>query len=111
MIGRRGLVQSAFTIKEIKELCRIDNLNVYMLKEEVENSYNEESLKEMMAGFSTFSRGIKRRSDYLKETCKIIENEEQLLEILNKKSKSKNLFLRYLLSPSELLDDGKEKLK
>lgn len=43
LVGRRGIVQSAFSIKEIKELCRIDNLNVYLMKDEFENSFNEES--------------------------------------------------------------------
>ena len=32
----------------------------------------------MKAGFSALSRGIKRRTDFVMEACKILENEEQI---------------------------------
>ena len=65
MVGRRGIVQSAFSIKEIRELSKIPQLKMYAFKNEVERGLNEESLLEMKPGTSPFSRGIKRRTEFL----------------------------------------------
>ena len=43
MIGRRGAVQSSFTIKEIREISRIPKLKVYAMFNEFKESFNEES--------------------------------------------------------------------
>lgn len=41
IVGRRGLVQSSFTIKEIREISRIEGVTLYGVKEEFEKSINE----------------------------------------------------------------------
>jgi hypothetical protein len=33
-------------------------------------------MEEMLPGFGATSRGIKRRTEFLKEVCKVIESEE-----------------------------------
>lgn len=48
------------------------------MREEFENSMNEHSRTEMGAGFSVLSRGISRRTDFIKDTCTFIDSEEQL---------------------------------
>ena len=76
VIGRRGLVQSSFTIKEIREVSRIKDVKLYGIKQEFEDSLNEQSEREMHADFSVHARGTKRRTDFLKETCTLVENED-----------------------------------
>lgn len=65
LVGRRGLIQSSFTIKEIREVSRIKDVKLYALKDEVEASLNEESMRETQADFSVHARGILRRSEFL----------------------------------------------
>jgi hypothetical protein len=76
IIGRRGVVQSAFTIKEIREISRIDKVQIYMFRNEFERSMTEASIEELGSGFSPFSRGWNRRTEFLKDACEFIENEE-----------------------------------
>ena len=76
IIGRRGVIQSAFSIKEIREISRIQNLQMYVFREEFDASINDASSVEIGAGFSPYSRGWYRRTEFLRETCKIVENEE-----------------------------------
>jgi hypothetical protein len=47
---------------------------MWVMKEEVEQSMNEMSNKEMSVGFSTYARGIKRRTEFVKEEFKMIQN-------------------------------------
>jgi NADPH-dependent glutamate synthase beta subunit-like oxidoreductase len=41
LIARRGMYQSAFTTKEIREISRVEGVKMYMFKEEMEKSMNE----------------------------------------------------------------------
>ena len=109
IVGRRGVVQSAFTIKELREVSRIDNIKLYVMRSEFDSSMNEASYLELGAGFSPLSRGIARRTDFIKDSCTFIDSEEQLQDILNAKgeAKEKRIILRYLLNPSELIGDAK----
>jgi hypothetical protein len=43
MIGRRGVVQTSFTIKEIREVSRIPGIKLYAMMDEFEKSMNDES--------------------------------------------------------------------
>ncbi len=71
MIGRRGVTQAAFTTKEIKELCNLEGITTYMIKQEVDDSLNDASKLELLL------RGIGRRTDFLKEKSLAIETPEQ----------------------------------
>jgi hypothetical protein len=82
MIGRRGVVQSSFTIKEIREISRIPKLKVYAMFNEFKESLNEESDREMHADFNMNSRGIHRKTEFLKETCTFLDNEDQVKEVI-----------------------------
>jgi len=49
VIGRRGLVQSAFAMKELKEiLTSVDDVELYILQDEVLSSHTIESDKEVI---------------------------------------------------------------
>ena len=99
MIGRRGITQAAFTTKEIKELCNLDGITTYMIKQEVEDSLTDASKLELLL------RGIGRRTDFLKEKALAIETPEQYLHVVNDKSKKK-LILRFLRNPVEFYKKG-----
>ena len=99
MIGRRGITQAAFTTKEIKEVCNLEGITTYMIKQEVDDSINDASRLELLL------RGIGRRTDFLKEKSLAIETPEQYLHVVNDKSKKK-LILRFLRNPVEFYKKG-----
>ena len=43
MIARRGINQAAFTTKEIRELTALDDLELYMIRQEYEDSMTDAS--------------------------------------------------------------------
>ena len=47
IIGRRGVVQSAFTTKSLRELFNLENTEIYVLKEEFDESLSEASIEEI----------------------------------------------------------------
>eukprot|EP00605_Chrysophyceae_sp_TOSAG23-4_P001381 GSChrysophyteH1.ASY1.ANO1.1501.1 assembled CDS len=49
MVGRRGVVQAAYTIKELRELSRLENTSVLIRKEDVTASLNDASVAEVEA--------------------------------------------------------------
>lgn len=51
-------------------------MKLYVMREEFEQSLNPESEREMHADFSVLSRGIKRKTDFLKDSCAFLDNEE-----------------------------------
>ena len=81
IIGRRGAVQSSFTIKEIRELSRIPRLKIYAIFNEFKDSLNEESNREMHADFNMNSRAVIRKTEFLKESCIFLNNEDQVEEV------------------------------
>lgn len=106
MIARRGVVQSAFTIKELREVSHIPNVKLFVMRDEFDRSMNEASLLEMGAGFSINSRAAKRKTDFMqKEACTFLENEEQLKDLVETKTSYKKLIFRYLWNPYELIGD------
>ena len=102
IIGRRGIIQSAFTTKEIRELTKIPGLELVIVKEELERSMNEESLVEIKPGKALSSRAVKRRTDFLKETCAIISEKD--LES-TRSDLTKKLIFRYLVEPDSVSVD------
>lgn len=95
MIGRRGITHAAFSIKEIRELASLENLQTYMVLPEIEDSLTEASKTELL------DRAIGRRSKFLKETFDFIESGEHYQDVMSRKDEKK-LILRFLRSPTEL---------
>ena len=57
--ARRGITQAAFTTKEIRELCALDDLDLYIVEQEYKDSMTEASKNEMLV------KKIARRTDLL----------------------------------------------
>lgn len=47
--GRRGIVQSSFTTKELREMTKLDGVNLYITEEDLRKSMNQASEDEMTA--------------------------------------------------------------
>jgi adrenodoxin-NADP+ reductase len=87
VLGRRGHIQAAFTMKELRELTRLSDVDVIISKEELQLGRNPASLQELQLHRS------KSRMDAL------------LADMTNVPTgvKSKQLFLRFFLSPITVL--------
>jgi len=68
-VGRRGITHSAFTTKEIRELASVPELELYMMKDEVQRSMTDASHNEMT---SDYGRAIGRRTEFLLKHFKAI---------------------------------------
>lgn len=88
VVGRRGHVQAAFTIKELRELTKLDGVGCVVHKEELDRGATEASKAELVA-----LRPKKRISDLL---YKIAEDSAEA------RRAAKQIELRFLLSPKEV---------
>ncbi len=93
VLGRRGHVQGAFTIKELRELTKLDDVAFIIDEEELDAGLTEASVEELNG---RGSRPKVRIDNLLRETAsKSIEKRE------------KEIRLRFLLNPVEFKpDDG-----
>jgi adrenodoxin-NADP+ reductase len=97
VVGRRGHVQAAFTMKELREITRLDDANCVVKAEELERCRNPQSLKEIE------NQRAKKRLDAL------------LVELAGSSgspsAKRREVILRFLLSPSKLIADPNDSTK
>lgn len=90
MLGRRGPAQAAFTNPEVKELGELEDTDTFIPREEaIPDPLSRAQLE------ANPDRAIQRKLEIIKE---LSENQTQ--------AKSKALTIRFLVSPTELLDDG-----
>jgi adrenodoxin-NADP+ reductase len=85
LIGRRGPVQGAFTIKELRELTQLDDSSFHVRPEELERSMTDASKQELGEG-----RPKKR----------ILKLLSEIVAVQAPSDKQKSIHLRFLLSPS-----------
>lgn len=91
MLGRRGPAQAAFTNPEVKELGEMEGADAFVLPEE--------------AALDPLSKAhVEANPD--RTTSRKLEIIQQLSET-PVTSKPKKLVLRFLVSPTEILDDGR----
>ena len=91
LLGRRGPAQAAFTNPEVRELGELAAADVSTLSEEVElDDLSRQALER------TPDRATQKKVDILKEYASRPST-----------GKSRRLILRFLVSPVELLDDGR----
>lgn len=95
-VARRGITQAAFTTKEVREVAAIKDIELYMMKDEVQRSMTDASNNEMR---SNYARAVGRRTEFMLKSFRAIQNEEHYQEILE--NGKKKLILRFLLSPKE----------
>lgn len=100
IVGRRGIIQSAFTVKELRELSKLENVKMFLYKEEFESSLNEISKKEMDALNPAERRHYTRKVELLK-TFNFVNSENEITS--SNKEGEKNIVLRFLLAPKEIL--------
>ena len=95
--------------KELRELTKIDSVEMILLQNEIDNSMTEESREELLPGFSNLSRGIARRTELFKKSATILKDEKELQKYLETGPKDKKkLVFRFLLNPSEIkAEEGK----
>lgn len=102
MLGRRGAVQSAFSIGELRELATsVEGIRVCMDPTEFALSENAASLSEIET-----SRPKKRKHELMKQ---ILANSlpSQVTQT-DATTQTKDLHIRYLLSPKEFLPSDKQ---
>ena len=90
VIARRGPLESAFTLKELRDFSKLDYVEFYALKNEIE--FPNETTK----------RAEKRKMEFMQKNFKIFENVEEMNKILDTKSLHKRVIFRYLLSPIKI---------
>ena len=100
IVARRGLMQAAFTIKEVRELSKIPGINLVVLKEEIENSLNERSLEELDSTIPAERRHLERKIEFVKKFI-ILDKYDQKTFIHYLKIR-RNVFFRFILAPSEI---------
>ncbi|KAJ2850831.1 NADPH-adrenodoxin reductase [Coemansia brasiliensis] len=95
MVGRRGPLQVSFTTKELREMTKIDNVQIVsdleLLERECESSEGKDYLSQM--------RPLKRMMDLLRK-CAISPTDPQAAQA------SKTFTLKFLMSPQEVVYDG-----
>lgn len=89
LVGRRGVIQSAFTIKEARELIQMTSSRCLIDPREIEYSLNDSSKEEMEK-----SRPKKRLYDLLSKTAAEFETNKQF---------PRSTQLTFLKSPVECL--------
>ena len=103
MIARRGILQSAFTIKEIGELASLKNLKVFVFQEDLMKSVDDLSMSILNATDIAEKKHIIRKLELIK-TFEIVKDENDLHRKLDKTKK--NLILRFFMAPTQILTNN-----
>lgn len=97
ILGRRGHVQSSFTIKEIRELSKLNNSNFSILKSEIDEGLTDASKTEI---------------ENNRPKTRIVELLNTIASKPNNNSNDKrNIELRYLVNPKEFILDDSDHVK
>lgn len=72
-VARRGITHAAFTTKEIREISALPDIELYMIKDEVQRSMTEASDAEI---HSNYARLVGRRTEFLLKSFRAIQNDE-----------------------------------
>ena len=100
IIGRRGHVQAAFTIKELRELTRLPGVRVEVLPSELAQGSTESSLEEVRT-----KRPLKRLTDLIAATAAAATSaseEQQQEEEEEEQQQEKIVHIRFLLTPVQV---------
>ena len=71
VVARRGINNAAFTTKEIRDISKIPNLKMYVMKDEVQRAMTTDGEYKQD---TNVSRAVGRRTEFLHKTCQVIEN-------------------------------------
>jgi adrenodoxin-NADP+ reductase len=98
IIGRRGLTHAAFTIKELRELSKVEGVKIFTNKNEIEESLSSYTGEELNSILPSERRHITRKIEFVKSFTEIEDETRDL-------PGSKNIFLRFLMTPTEICID------
>jgi NADPH-dependent glutamate synthase beta subunit-like oxidoreductase len=102
VLGRRGHIQSAFTIKEFRELTRLRGVAVSIDPTELERGRTEASIQEL-----DNNRPKKRIVDLIESVCMAgkAAAESEVESTVPSEPVSKTINVRYLATPMEVISD------
>jgi adrenodoxin-NADP+ reductase len=105
IIGRRGHIQASFTIKEIRELTKLTNVNVNILQSEIDAGLTESSKNELSNNRSK-ARIIELLNKIAVQTTERVNSEVDI------RVEDRNINLRFLFSPVHILsrDDDPDRV-
>jgi len=95
ILGRRGPLQAAFTNPELKELGQMEDADTFTFKEEIE--VDQETRKKLI---ESNDHSTIKKIDILTEYSRV-----------RNATKSRRIDLRFLVSPVEIIDDGRGNVK
>lgn len=99
VLGRRGHVQGAFTIKELRELTKLDHVDFAVEEKELNEGATLSSLEELKGGGA---RPKVRIDKFLRDVARLRkEKQEDAKE--HKEGYQKEVILRFLLNPIKFL--------
>ena len=119
VVGRRGLVQSSFAIKEMRDICNIEGIRCFVVKEDLDASLNECTEIELSDSHKSTdlhkSRLLNKKLKLMTSEKFTIINHSDLESLYNDQSdkKTKNIIFRFLLGPKSTVTsqgDNLEKL-
>lgn len=104
IIGRRGLMQSAFTIKEMRELSKVEGVKIFVYKDELADCLEDKALEAILPAQR---RHISRKIELVK-SFNLLEK-DQIPEVHS----GINIILRFYLVPQEIIcnDNKVRKMK
>eukprot|EP01036_Dinobryon_divergens_P023512 gene23512-31863_t len=98
IIGRRGHAQCAFTIKELRELSKLEHVNTNILSQEVEEGETAATIQEL-EGIE--NRPRKRIAELIRKIAGVTTERSQQQDAATETLK--NINIRFLLTPTEIL--------
>lgn len=116
IIGRRGVLQSSFSIKELKDLAKIPSLNCIVIEEEIQRSLNDTSVQEMSESAKEAhphtARLLRKKLDVFKgnafQQVKEADIDKVMLQGAN--GGRKNVVFRFLAHPTSSKRDENGKI-
>lgn len=101
VIGRRGHIQAAFTMKELRELTKLDGVKLVIRPEELEKGRGAASLAE-----AEEARGKKRMDALLSEAVSTVAKDNKSSE-QQQQQQQREIHLRFFLAPTGLVEDAR----
>jgi adrenodoxin-NADP+ reductase len=95
IVARKEVKFAAFTIKEIKELSRVEGVKMYVYKNEIQES--EDTYDAKTAKFSADRLHMKKKLDFVNKLDKLDD-----CQIAKTNDSGANIYLRFLLSPIKI---------
>lgn len=97
LVGRRGLIQSSFTVKEVRELSDVGGVRMNVFESEMMESLREKYFKEI----ENLNLGMKKHAE---RKIKLFKGFNALrdLTLLSKEEGKKNIIVRFFWTPSQI---------